>query len=90
MAMTTKETLSRWFDEGLRQGATHLIVVCDTFSYDDYPVYVKPGEDPRKIETKYSGNMQRVMEVYALHLDKKSQMRERRSFHYEIPGDTND
>ena len=66
--------------------ATHLIIVCDDFNYDDYPVEVLPNEDVCKKAQEYDGkNMQRLMEVYALHLDLESQLKERRSFHYEYP-----
>ena len=80
----TKQDLSRWFDNGKAQGATHMVVVCDTYDWDDYPVYVKPGEDPRTVANKYSGkNMQTVMECYNLTLDKEMQMKEHRAHHYE-------
>ncbi len=63
-----------------------MIVVCDTFDHEDYPVYVKPGEDVRKKYAEYDGpNMQRVMEVYALHLDLESQLNEHRAKHFENP-----
>jgi len=39
--MTTKENIQQWFEEGLELGASHLLVVCDTFDHEDYPVYVK-------------------------------------------------
>ena len=65
---TTVADLKGWFESGVRQGATHLVVVCDTFDHDDYPVYVKHGEDVHRVYAKFNGpNMQRVMEVYALH-----------------------
>ena len=61
-----------------------MIVVCDTFSYDDYPVYVEPTEDVRKKAAKFNGpNMQRVMEVYSLSMDMETQMLETRAFHYD-------
>lgn len=44
-------------------GATHVMVVCDTFSYEDYPVLIMPGDDLAAKRREYSGNMQRVMEV---------------------------
>jgi len=65
--MTTREDLADWIDRGIEQGATHMIVVCDTFDYSDYPVYVKPSEDVRTVVKKYNGvNMQSIMEVYNL------------------------
>lgn len=78
--------ISGWFDAGVDDGATHLIVVCDTFDHDDYPVYVFPTQDVHEVVAEKTGkNMQKLMEVYALHLDKDTQMDEWRSFHYESP-----
>ena len=65
------------------KGATHMIVVCDTFDHDDYPVYVKKGQHVREIEAEYNGkNMQCVMEVYNLKKSIKKQLAEHRSFNY--------
>ena len=36
--------LKRWFEEGVEEGASHMIVVCDTFDYEDYPVFVMPND----------------------------------------------
>ncbi len=64
----SKADLKRWFTEGVEKKATHMIVVCDTFDYDDYPVYVARGEDVEEKAAKYEGkNMQTVMEIYNLH-----------------------
>jgi hypothetical protein len=69
---TTKDDLRQWFNEGLRLGATHMIVVCDTFDYDDYPVYVMPGEDAAEKAVEYAQrSMQKVMEVYKIALGEK-------------------
>jgi len=45
---TSKDDIRDWFKSGVRQEATHLIVICDTFDYTDYPVYILPGQDARK------------------------------------------
>ena len=80
----TRNDISGWFDEGVRIGATHMIVVCDTFDYEDYPVYVGNGEDVRKMFRKYNGpNMQKVMEVYKLNAGKEKQLNEHRAFHFD-------
>jgi hypothetical protein len=55
----TYERISGWFDRGVAQGATHLVVVCDTFDYEDYPVFVKPGEDAREVVTSNNGRNMR-------------------------------
>ena len=37
--MTTKTQISNWLKRA-RPDDTHMIVVCDTFDYSDYPVFV--------------------------------------------------
>lgn len=77
----TKEDIVRWFDTGKEKKATHLIVVCDTYDWDDYPVYVEKGQDVYEVAAKYQGkNMQKIMEVYNLSMDKEKQMKEDRTF----------
>jgi len=84
---TTREQIQGWLEAGRRQGdVTHVIVVCDTFSYEDYPVYVHAGQDPHAVAAAHDGtNMQSVMEVYALHLDLETQLAEHRAKHYDAP-----
>lgn len=78
----TKEDIHRWLKAGIKQGATHVIIKCDTFDWDDYPSYVMPGEDVAK-KVANPGSMQIIMEVYALHLDIEGQLSEHRSWHLE-------
>lgn len=82
---TTREMIRAWLKEGKEQGATHTIIVCDTFDYGDYPVHVMPGQDVRKEENeyRYHKDMQRVMEIYSHKLDHETQLNEHRSFHYD-------
>lgn len=80
---TTKLDLRQWFAEGVEAGSTHMIVVCDTFDWDDYPVYVMPGEDVHEREKYYrSSSMQKVMEVYNLQQPMEPQMRPGMVFNY--------
>jgi len=82
--MTTPKELSDWFDYGVAEHATHMIIVCDTFDNEDYPVYVKPNEDVRERLKDYDNtNMQRVMEVYSLSRDKSAQLKEERAYHLD-------
>ena len=81
--MTTKAQIESWFDEALRTNATHMIVVTDTFDWDDYPVYVMPSEDINVVVAKQSENMQRVTEVYMMSMDKDKQLAETRAYHLE-------
>jgi hypothetical protein len=80
---TSKEDIREWIKEGQAQGATHMLVVCDTFDWDDYPVYVMPTEDVHNKYTHYNGpNMQKVMEVYNLNKDINKQVNEHRAFEF--------
>lgn len=81
---TTKEEMGEWFDKGVSKGAAFMIVVCDTFDYEDYPVYLKEGVDVHEMLKEYGGkDMQRVMEVYSLKSSKEAQLAEKRAFHTE-------
>lgn len=76
---TTINEISEWFDEGVKQKATHMVIVCDSFSYEDYPVFCMSEEDARK-KIKNPGEMQRIMEVYKLSSDKSTQLSKYRNF----------
>ncbi|MBI2064724.1 MAG: hypothetical protein HYT62_01580 [Candidatus Yanofskybacteria bacterium] len=81
---TTQADIRGWLNEAKKMKATHVIVVCDTFDWEDYPVYVASNEDVRKKYSEYNGpNMQKVMEVYSLKIDIESQLNERRAFHFD-------
>ena len=80
--MTTKNEIKNWFQQGVDTKATHMIIVCDTFDYEDYPVYVKQDEKVSEVLPKYDrSNMQKIMEVYDLSLDMKMQLEESRAYH---------
>jgi hypothetical protein len=82
--MTTQEDIRAWLRERQRKDITHMLVVCDTFDHEDYPVYVTRDEDVRETYRKYEGkNMQRVMEVYSFGKDLEVQLNEGRAFHFD-------
>ncbi len=77
--MTTRDQIRGWLQKGRDRGATHMIVSCDGFDNEDYPVYVMPDEDARlKAEGWALKPMQSVMEVYRLDLSWDSQLAARR------------
>ena len=78
----TRSDIERWL-KGAPKTATHLIVVCDTYDWDDYPVYVEEGEDARAKADEYrTKSMQQVMEVYNLKMNIEAQLNEHRAFNY--------
>lgn len=79
---TTAEDIGRWLDRAEKEH-THMLVVCDTYDYEDYPVFVSEGEDVHEVYDKFHGhNMQRVMEVYDLRKDLASQLTESRAMNF--------
>jgi len=62
------------------EGTKFVVVVCDTFDHEDYPVHCETAEKCRATVAK-PGGMQRVMEVYDLSKDVPSQLREHRAWH---------
>lgn len=63
----TKEDVNRWMHSGKMRGATHVVSVCDTFDYDDYPVYVYSHQNVDDVVKEYNKrSMQRVNEVITL------------------------
>jgi len=84
----TKKEIRQWLEDAEKEGATHVIIVCDTFDHEDYPVKVMPEDDVKKKMCEYSfdaGNMQKVMEVYSLtgKYTIDMQLDEFRAFHYD-------
>jgi hypothetical protein len=89
--MTTIQDIRKWVEEAQEDGCTHLLVVCDTFEYEDYPVKIHSKD--KKLENfewndvelalnHFDGpNMQKVMEVYNLSLDIEPQLKEQRTWH---------
>jgi hypothetical protein len=81
--MTSKQDIAAWFDEGVSKGASHMLVICDTFDHEDYPVFVNTASECLQ-KYKSPGEMQRVMEVYDLQAHKEQQLSERRAMRLPI------
>ncbi len=79
MSGATKADIRGWFDRGVSQGAEFMIVVCDSFDYDDYPVFCT-AENYEEKHAASCTNMQRIMEVYDLSMDRELQLAEHRVF----------
>lgn len=84
----SREDIRLWLETGKANNATHVLVICDQMDWEDYPVYVMPGEDPQEIIRRdYTGstNALKLMECYSLtgRYSIESQMLEPRAFHYD-------
>jgi hypothetical protein len=56
-----------WVSDGKANGHKYLIVVCDSFDYEDYPVYCDTDvELEQKTQYYRTASMQRIMETIVL------------------------
>jgi hypothetical protein len=79
MLTANKGDISLWFDEGVADGRDYMIVVCDTWDYDDYPVYADRADFWTAYGQHDGKNMQTIMEVYDLHKAKLPQLKQTRT-----------
>ena len=75
--MTTQTEIGEWFDEGVAKGSAYMLILCDTYDWDDYPVYTSNGDEATR-RAKHPGEMQKLMEVYDLHMSRDEQLRKHR------------
>jgi hypothetical protein len=71
--MTDLVEIRGWFEAAKKRGSTHMIVVCDTYDHEDYPLGVYDtirgdADCLRQYHAHQGVNMQRVMEVYDISL----------------------
>src|SRR5476649_2085521 len=85
--MTQKDLtdIRKWMESGKAQNARFMLVICDTFDWEDYPTYVMPTEDINKKAQQFGGDgngfsMQTIMECYDLSMDWQKQLNQRRSW----------
>lgn len=82
--MTTQAEIRSWLNFpnykalGPDNQPTHMIVACDTFDWEDYPVWVYAEDDVN--EKMNLGSMQKIMEVYSYALSLEDQLKQHRVF----------
>jgi hypothetical protein len=82
--MTTRQEIAHWLEAGRTGDNTHMIVVCDNFDFEDYPVYVPKGKNVRNVFAEYDNkNMQIVMEVYSYRKNLEQQLNQQRAFEFD-------
>lgn len=70
--MTSRSEIRDWLGsaEEMSKSFSHMIVVCDSFDYEDYPVHVNRDENVQDVIDNYSSKpMQQIMEVYSYDLN---------------------
>lgn len=79
--MTSRNTISQWFDEGVADGYDRMIVICDTYDYEDYCDFAHDSNLNVLLWYYREQSMQKIMEVYDLKMDKEQQLNEYRAYH---------
>lgn len=78
----TTTIISEWFDKGVEDEFKWMFVVCDTFNYEDYPVYLRERSEFKEKFEECNKNMQKVIECYNLSKDKESQVSQYRCWEW--------
>ena len=59
-----------------------MIVVCDEFDFENYPVYVRHDDSVKqRVESYDKKDLTHVDEVYSKNYDKEEQLKAHRTFH---------
>jgi hypothetical protein len=74
----TREDISLWFDHGVTFNSKYMVIICDTYDWEDYPAYFSNADEAR-MKMRAPGEMQKVMECYDLGADKEVQMNQFRA-----------
>jgi hypothetical protein len=60
----SREEVDRWIQWAIAHKCEFIISVCDTFDWDDYPVYCEDKNELILVVDNYDGvNMQRINEI---------------------------
>lgn len=66
----SRTDVDRWIKTAIQQKCSYIISVCDTYDYDDYPVYCKDLSEVHEKSNRYNGtNMQRINEIIRINQD---------------------
>lgn len=69
MAASRKE-VDKWIETAKKEDNKFILSVCDTFDWEDYPVYFKTEEELMRNYHQYNGiNMQRINELIRINDD---------------------
>lgn len=81
---TSREDISRWYDEGAQKGASHMIVAADTYDHENYPVFVSAWANlAGEMAALRKQDMTKIMEVYRLTGGKDAQLSQPRAWDVE-------
>lgn len=65
----TRQDVNRWIEIAKKNKHKYILSVCDTWDYDDYPVFFDNLETLKEKYDKYTTNMQKINEVIRINDD---------------------
>ena len=65
----SRRDVDRWIETAKLGKCKYIISVCDTFDYDDYPVYCEDLNELQRRYPEYTKNMKRVNEIIRINED---------------------
>ena len=66
----TRQDVDCWIESAKKNGSKYIISVCDTFDWDDYPVYCKDETNLKERYPEFNGvNMQKINEIIQINSD---------------------
>lgn len=81
-ALLTKQRIVDTFNKGIEVGATHMLIIWDTWDFEDsynFSQYYYPGESVTDLIKHYDApGFYRVSAVFAMHLDINEQLNNKR------------
>lgn len=82
----SKEWIRERLYSGKDKGFSHMAIICDSWDYTDFAVFIKDGESIDEKLKEYQGlhTLYRIMEIYNYSMDLEYQLNEYRAMHKEI------
>lgn len=66
----TRQDVDMWIKRAIKKNCEFIISVCDTYDYDDYPVYIKDEAELIEKYEEFNGvNMQKINEIIKINDD---------------------
>lgn len=65
----TRDDVNRWIELAKKNNHKYIISVCDTWDYDDYPVFFDDVKTLEENYSKYTINMQKINEIIRINDD---------------------
>lgn len=82
-----RQLVPEWWEAGKAKGATHLLVVRDSFSYEYYPVYVLPHQNVFLVADEHRTDpsaMRKLVEVFSYAHPLVTQLAQERAMNFEL------